>query len=284
MENGKLPGPEKPRWPFPEVCESPLGARATVKGLGSESNSEKLLMLVSTRELSVRLGKRLILENINLSVSRREIVTIIGPNGSGKSTLLRALIGAVAPSGGQVAKAPALTIGYVPQRLHIDETLPMTVKRFMSLPKAPSPRELDAAMTQAGVSGLEKQQVMSLSGGQFQRVLLARALLEKPGLLLLDEATQGLDHRGSAEFYRQIQSVRQELGCAVIMVSHELHVVMRQTDRVVCLNGHICCEGEPEAVSASPEYQSLFGLDDNEAMAVYRHRNHHRHSHTGGTF
>lgn len=239
-------------------------------------------MLLQTQDLCVRLGKRPILENINMAVERGEIVTVIGPNGSGKSTLLRTLIGAVRPWSGHVSRAAGLTIGYVPQRLYIDETLPMTVRRFMSLPRPPSSAELDAALSQAGVTALENQQVMSLSGGQFQRVLLARALLEKPDLLLLDEATQGLDHRGSARFYGQIESLRETLGCAVIMVSHELHVVMRRTDRVICLNGHVCCEGKPELVSASPEYQALFGLDDDDAMAVYRHPHHHLHSHTEG--
>ena len=236
-------------------------------------------MLIQTRDLFVHLGQRLVLEEISMGVEKGEILTIIGPNGSGKSTLLRALIGAVKPTSGEVLRAAGLVIGYVPQRLHIDETLPMSVRRFMSLPKRPSLEELDAAMSGAGVSGLDQQQVMSLSGGQFQRVLLARALLEKPDLLLLDEATQGLDHRGAASFYRQIESVRQELGCAVIMVSHELHVVMRRTDRVICLNGHICCQGKPEIVSASSEYQSLFGLDDPET-AVYRHHGHHAYTHS----
>ena len=175
-------------------------------------------MLIQTRNLSVRLGQRTILENIDLSVERGEIVTIIGPNGSGKSTLLRTLIGAVKPTSGQVIRPPELAIGYVPQRVHIDETLPMPVRRFMSLPHRPSTEALEAALAAAGVSGLDQQQVMSLSGGEFQRVLLARALLEKPDLLLLDEATQSLDHRGSARFYRQIDSVRKEFDCAVIMV------------------------------------------------------------------
>lgn len=236
-------------------------------------------MLIETRDLFVYLGQRLVLADIKMGVEKGEIVTIIGPNGSGKSTLLRTLIGAVKPASGLVLRTPGLTIGYVPQRLHIDETLPMTVSRFMSLPHRLPQEELNAAMTAAGVSGLNRQQVMSLSGGQFQRVLLARALLEKPDLLLLDEATQGLDHRSSAGFYRQIESVRQELGCAVIMVSHELHVVMRKSDRVICLNGHVCCQGVPEVVSASPEYQSLFALD-HEEEAVFMHRNHHAYSHT----
>ncbi len=236
-------------------------------------------MLIQTRGLFVRLGQRMILQNIDLSVEPGEIVTIIGPNGSGKSTLLRALIGAVKPASGQVLHSPGLRIGYVPQRVHIDETLPMSVRRFMSLPRRPSAEALDAAMAGAGVSGLDQQQVMSLSGGEFQRVLLARALLEKPDLLLLDEATQSLDHRGSAGFYRQIDSVRNELGCAVIMVSHELHVVMRRTDHVICLNGHICCQGKPDVVSATPEYQSLFGTDDMET-AIYHHQDHHAFSHS----
>lgn len=225
-------------------------------------------MLIQTRNLSVHLGKRLVLENIDLNVESAEIVTIIGPNGSGKSTLLRALIGAIKPSIGQVLRAPDLTIGYVPQRLHIDETLPITVRRFMSLPNRPSLNALNKAMAVAGVAGLDQQQVMSLSGGQFQRVMLARALLEKPDLLLLDEATQGLDHNGSSAFYQQIETVRHELGCAVIMVSHDLHSIMRRTDRIICLNRHICCEGKPEVVSASPEYHSLFALNDDE-QAVY---------------
>ncbi len=240
-------------------------------------------MLISCNSLSVHLGKRSILRDISLTVEPGEIVTIIGPNGSGKTTLLRAMIGAVAPSAGQLIKARGLTLGYVPQTLHVDETLPMTVGRFMRLPKRGSRVEIDTALSQAGIPGLEKQQIMSLSGGQFQRLLLAKALLGHPQLLLLDEPTQGLDHRGSADFYHQISMVRDEIGCAIVMISHELHVVMRKTDRVICLNGHICCEGKPETVSNSPEYLSLFGLDGDNESAIYLHHGHHRYSHNGAT-
>ena len=225
----------------------------------------------------MQLGKRSILSNINLTIAPQEIVTLLGPNGSGKTTLFKTLIGALAPSAGTITKRPGLNIGYVPQTLHIDNTLPMTVQRFMNLPGGHSTATIAEALDHAGVPGAGTQQMMALSGGQFQRVLLARALLGKPELLLLDEATQGLDHRGSAEFYRQIAHVRDYLGCAIVMISHELHVVMRQTDRVICLNGHICCEGKPEVVSHSPEYQALFGLDSETAL--YLHHNHHPYAH-----
>lgn len=237
-------------------------------------------MLIECDDMSVQLGKRVILSDINLSINPREILTVLGPNGSGKTTLFRTLIGAIKPSKGTLTKKPDLQIGYVPQKLHIDETLPMTVSRFMNLPGGYSPDIVADALAHAGVPGLGKQQIMDLSGGQFQRVLLARALLGNPDLLLLDEATQGLDHRGSADFYRQIAQVRENLGCAIVMISHELHVVMRQTDRVICLNGHICCQGKPETVSSSPEYHALFGLDRDSEAALYLHQNHHHYSHT----
>ncbi|MCL7941728.1 metal ABC transporter ATP-binding protein [Halomonas sp. ATCH28] len=227
--------------------------------------------LLSIDDLHVALGGRTVLEGIDLHLDRGEIVTLVGPNGSGKSTLLRTIIGAVAPAHGRLVGHPGLTIGYVPQRLAIDATLPMTVTRFLNLPRRHPPQAIRQALEQACVPGLGRQQVTDLSGGQFQRILLARALLEKPDLLLLDEATQGLDHRGTADFYRQIACVRRELGCAVLMVSHELHVVMRASDRVVCLNRHICCQGTPERVLASPAYQALFGPDTGDALAFYRH-------------
>ncbi|WP_250658099.1 ATP-binding cassette domain-containing protein [Alkalimarinus coralli] len=234
--------------------------------------------LIECESLSVHFGQRQVLHDITMSVEKGEIVTVIGPNGSGKTTLFKALIGAIQPSAGELKKSPDLKVGYVPQKLHIDSTLPMTVKRFMNLPAVHRPASVAKALEQAGVPNLDKQQVMDLSGGQFQRVLLARGLLGSPNLLLLDEATQGLDHRGIADFYRQIADVRENLGCGIVMISHELHVVMRQTDRVICLNGHICCQGKPEVVGVSPEYRSLFGLDKDEA-ALYLHQNHHHYSH-----
>ncbi|MBX2807755.1 MAG: ATP-binding cassette domain-containing protein [Cellvibrionaceae bacterium] len=236
-------------------------------------------MLIECKKLSVQFGQRTILRNIDLSIAPQEIVTLLGPNGAGKTTLFKTLIGALQPSAGTLKKKPGLTIGYVPQTLHIDETLPITVKRFMNLPGGHLATTIAESLHHAGVPGLGRQQLRDLSGGQFQRVLLARALLGKPHLLLLDEATQGLDHRGSANFYRQIAHLRETLGCAIVMISHELHVVMRQTDRVICLNGHICCQGKPEVVSHSPEYQALFGLEKDSEAALYRHQGHHLHAH-----
>ncbi|EPC03188.1 zinc transporter [Litchfieldella anticariensis FP35 = DSM 16096] len=231
------------------------------------------MTLLAIEHLDIALGGHLVLEDIHLTLERGEIVTIVGPNGSGKTTLLRSIIGSLAPTRGRIDASPGLTIGYVPQRLHLDATLPMTVARFMSLPRRRPSHRVDQALDRAGVAGLGSRQMSELSGGQFQRILLARALLESPDLLILDEATQGLDQRGIAEFYRQIEQVRRELGCGVLMVSHELHVVMRASDRVVCLNRSICCEGTPERVATSPAYLAMFGHDIQDALALYRH--HH---------
>lgn len=237
--------------------------------------------LIEATGLAVRYGGTTVLRDVDFHVERGEIVTIVGPNGSGKSTLLRALIGAVKPAAGRVERMAGLGIGYVPQRLHVDATLPMTVRRFLDLPVRVSPRTAAQALTAAGVAGFGDRQLGDLSGGQLQRVLLARALLCEPDLLILDEATQGLDQPGSAAFYRRIETLRKDLGCAVVMVSHELHVVMAASDRVVCLNGHVCCEGRPEHVASAPEYRALFGTGTGGALALYRHEHAHSHDHSG---
>jgi len=237
------------------------------------------MRLIETDGVAVRLGGAMVLHDVNLAINKGEIVTIVGPNGSGKSTLLRTIIGAIKPVRGQIRRTPGLRIGYVPQKLHIDPTLPLTVTRFLSLPRRHAPAIVRAALEQAGLPDLRDRQMTDLSGGQFQRVLLARALMENPDLLILDEATQGLDQPGSAAFYRRIEEVRQEMGCAVLMVSHELHVVMSASDRVICLNGHVCCEGRPEIVAQAEEYRAIFGSGTQGALALYRHDHDHGHDH-----
>ena len=235
--------------------------------------------LLEVEDLSVRYGGEPVLGRVDLTLAQGEIVTIVGPNGSGKTTLLRAIMGAVKPSSGTVSKARGLKIGYVPQKLAIDRTLPMTVRRFLDLPKRVSDAEARQALQRTGSEPLAQRQIAELSGGQLQRVLLARALIGSPDLLLLDEATQGLDQPGSAEFYTMIADVRDTLGCAVLMVSHELHVVMAASDRVVCLNGHVCCHGTPEHVASAPEYRALFGSGTKGTLALYRHEHDHAHDH-----
>ncbi|MEM9475984.1 MAG: metal ABC transporter ATP-binding protein [Pseudomonadota bacterium] len=237
------------------------------------------MSLLSVEGLSVSYGANTVLRGVDLAVEPGEIVTIVGPNGSGKTSLFRAIIGATAPSAGRIARKPGLNIGYVPQRLHIDQTLPITVDRFLRLTARLDRRACVQALEDAGVPDLLKRQMSQLSGGQFQRVLLARALINKPELLLLDEATQGLDQPGSAAFYRQIEAVRAETGCAILMISHELHVVMSASDRVICLNGHVCCQGTPAVVASAPEYRALFGTGTGGALALYRHDHDHGHDH-----
>ncbi len=235
------------------------------------------MKLVSVEDLSICYGGHTALLHVSMSIEPGEIVTIVGPNGSGKTSLLRAIVGATQPDSGRVKCKPGLRIGYVPQRLHINPTLPITVERFLTLPDRVSRDDCKVALEEAGVPDISERQMSQLSGGQFQRVLLARALINRPEILLLDEATQGLDQPGSAAFFRQIETVRQETGCAVLMISHELHVVMSASDRVICLNGHICCEGTPAVVASAPEYRMLFGAGTGGALALYRHEHDHDH-------
>lgn len=240
------------------------------------------MTLIQAIGIDARHGQTRALHNVDFQIEKGEIVTVVGPNGSGKTTLLRVLLGAITPSAGKVIRSKGLKIGYVPQKLHIDPTLPMSVRRFLDLPKRVDNNRAREALQEAGAAGLEHRQMADLSGGQFQRALLARAILSEPDLLVLDEATQGLDQPGSAAFYRRIEEVRNHLGCGVLMVSHELHVVMSASDRVVCLNGHVCCAGTPEVVSAAPAYRELFGSGTGGALALYRHDHDHEHSHDHG--
>ena len=233
--------------------------------------------LLSTQQLELKFGNSTVLHNIDFSISSGEIVTIVGPNGSGKSSLLKVLIGSLSPSSGTVKKVSGLRIGYVPQRLDLERILPITVRRFFDLPHKVSTLQVQQVCQRIDVSHLLEQAMTELSGGQLQRVLLARAVLNEPDILVLDEATQGLDQQGSANFYQQIESLRNDLGCAVLMVSHELHVVMSASDRVICLNGHVCCEGAPDTVSSKPEYRALFGTGTQGTLALYRHVHDHSH-------
>ena len=237
------------------------------------------MALVNLNKLTVAYSGVVALKNVSFQIDAGEIVTIVGPNGSGKTSLLKAIIGAVVPQEGNVDVKSGLKIGYVPQHLNLDPTLPISVGRFMKLSENVSKKECQRALERAGVAAIMAKQMSELSGGQLQRVLLAKALLGSPEMLLLDEATQGLDQPGAAEFYKQIEKLREETGCAILMISHDLHVVMSASDRVICLNGHICCSGTPQAVAATPEYKELFGADTDGALALYRHNHDHKHDH-----
>jgi len=232
--------------------------------------------LLKAEHIGLKINQRQILDDINLSIKAGEIVTLIGPNGSGKTTLVKVLLGLVESDKGCLQKKEKLVIGYMPQKLHIDAVLPMSVKRFLRMGIKVDDGEIDKMSRKLGVETLLDQALQSVSGGEFQRVLLTRALLRKPDLLVLDEPAQGVDINGQQQLYQLISNIRDEYGCGVLMISHDLHLVMEATDQVLCLNTHICCSGRPEAVSQHPEYLRLFG-SSLDGMAVYTH--HHNHSH-----
>ncbi|MGB0965488.1 MAG: ATP-binding cassette domain-containing protein [Litorivicinus sp.] len=214
---------------------------------------------------------------VNLTVEAGKIVTLIGPNGAGKSTTVKLALGLEKPTEGLCQRAPGLRIGYVPQKLAIDWTMPITVARFMNLYGGIKASQAQGALDAVGLHDQGKAALASLSGGEFQRVLIARAIARRPNLLVLDEPAQGIDITGESQIYQLIQNLRDELGCGVLMISHDLHLVMAATDTVVCLNGHVCCHGTPTAVANNQAYQALFGADAAQQLAVYDHHHDHHH-------
>ena len=238
--------------------------------------------IVSGRGINITRGRRAILSDVDIDVREKEIVTLIGPNGAGKTTLVRALLGIEKPDSGEIHRRKNLRIGYVPQRFHVDRAIPLTVTRFLQLGLALDQEHITEILTQVGVIKLKDQQMSALSGGELQRVILARALARDPKLLVLDEPVHGVDTVGEAELYTLIGKLRDERGFGVILVSHDLHVVMAASDRVLCVNRHVCCSGVPTAVAQHPEYARLFGAKAAKAFAVYEHHHDHDHDHLGG--
>ncbi len=233
--------------------------------------------VVSLQGAGVSRRGRWLVRGVNLSLNAGEIVTLIGPNGSGKSTTAKMALGLMAPDEGEARLREHVTVGYVPQAIAIDWTMPLSVDRFMRLTGRPSDDEVARAAARTGVDHLMTADVRTLSGGEFQRVLLARAMARRPHLMVLDEPVQGVDFTGEIALYDLIGSIRDELGCAVLLISHDLHVVMAKTDRVLCLNGHVCCEGTPTNVLESPAYRALFGPRASSTLAVYQHDHDHTH-------
>jgi zinc transport system ATP-binding protein len=233
--------------------------------------------LLDMRGVGVRAGARWLVRGVDLAVRRGEIVTVIGPNGSGKSTTVKAALGILRPDEGKVRQFAGLKVGYVPQRLPIDWSMPLTVDRLMTLSGPVTPREAGAALERTGIPHLRRAELQTLSGGEFQRALLARAIARRPDLLVLDEPVQGVDFSGEIALYELISQIRAETGCGILLISHDLHVVMAATDTVVCLNGHVCCSGSPEQVASSADYQMLFGHRGGRTLAIYRHEHDHTH-------
>ena len=236
--------------------------------------------LIEARGIRIRRKGRLLLHGVDIHVDRGEVVTLIGPNGAGKTTLVRVLLGLLAPDNGHVQRESSVQVGYVPQHLHLNSTMPLSVKRMMNLTGRPPSGAVEDALDETGSLKLLEARMADLSGGELRRVLLARALLSQPDLLILDEPVQGVDYIGEADMYALIAEIVARHGCGVLMVSHDLHIVMAATDRVVCLNHHICCTGVPQEVVGHDEFQRLFGTRAGVVTALYQHSHDHVHDPT----
>ncbi len=237
--------------------------------------------LISARGLWLARSGRAILQGVDIDIRPGEIVTLIGPNGAGKTTLVRTLLGLEMPDRGAIVRRPGLVVGYAPQRVEVDRAIPLSVARFVSLAGRPKDEDIERVLGEVGAGQLIERQLSELSGGELQRVVLARALVRSPDLLVLDEPVRGVDYAGEAELYTLIGRLCAERGFGVLLVSHDLHVVMAQSDRVICLNRHVCCSGVPESVALHPEYARLFGPQAARAFGLYHHQHDHRHDLAG---
>lgn len=233
--------------------------------------------LVRLENAGIRRDGRWLVRGVTFSVMPGEIVTLIGPNGSGKSTTAKMALGIDRPDEGLAKRNSGLVVGYVPQKLGIDWTVPLSVERFMRLTNPLGEKELKTALSRTGIADLRHAEIKNLSGGEFQRAMLARAIARKPNLLVLDEPVQGVDFTGETAIYDLVARIRDELGCGILLISHDLHLVMSATDKVICLNGHMCCQGAPKAVAETSEYKKLFGSRAKGALAVYEHDHDHVH-------
>ncbi|MDC0399014.1 ATP-binding cassette domain-containing protein [Alphaproteobacteria bacterium] len=233
--------------------------------------------IISASNITVTRDNKDILDNVSISVNADDFITILGPNGAGKSMLLKCLMGFYKPEKGMIYRTPNLRIGYVPQQFVSEQTLPIATKRFLTLRKKVDEEEIKKIADETNIKSLLEKPVHVLSGGERQRVLLARSLIGNPELLVLDEPAQNLDISGQLAFYKLLEQIYQSRSLSILMVSHDLHMVMATTKKVVCLFHHICCSGEPQIVTKDPEFVSLFGNDMAEMMAVYQHGHNHTH-------
>jgi len=237
-------------------------------------------ILVKLNNVGFRENNKWLVEDVSLQVEKGKIVTLIGPNGSGKSTTAKIALGIYKNIEGNVKKYTD-KVGYVPQKISIDWTLPLRVNDFMVLTENIKHDQIDEALSLTGVIHLKNKNLGNLSGGEFQRVLLARAISKKPDLLVLDEPVQGVDYTGEIALYELIKKISDTLNCGILLISHDLHTVMKATDHVVCLNGHVCCSGSPIDVARNNEYKTLFGDQASQILSVYEHKHDHEHSHEG---
>ena len=238
----------------------------------------KMSYLIKVDDLSVSFNSQIILSNISMTLKEKEIITIIGPNGAGKSTLIKAILGLIKYDQGVITIKKGIRIGYMPQKIVFQHLMPITVKRFLMLtPYKISNRALNKLLVELSIDHIMSFPLQNISGGELQRILLARALLNDPDLLILDEPTQGVDITGQADFYQLINLVKEKYNCGILVVSHDLHLVMANSNSVLCLNKHICCFGHPDSVRNHPSFLKIFGEKLSKDIAVYKHNHDHKH-------